>query len=78
VPRFKPRQQAAGLASTRYVYDTAKRFVIAETNELGHEMFFEHEPGTGTRLATMGPNRAACARRPRRGDDTAGCRDGDV
>ncbi len=34
---------------------------LAETNELGHETFYEHEPGTGARLATLGPNRAGCA-----------------
>ena len=61
VERFKPEQNAAATTSTTLLYDGDKRFVIGETNELGHEVAYEHERGTGARLATIGPNRAGCA-----------------
>jgi len=61
IARWKPEQNARSTSSAQFAYDAAKRFMTKETNELGHETFFEHEPGTGTRIATIGPNRAACA-----------------
>ena len=59
--RWKPAQNEAATSPTRYTYDDHALFVTGETNELGHHVDYITEPGTGTRLATIGPNQATCA-----------------
>lgn len=64
--RIKPVQYAkcapsgcgAPQAET-YRYDETKRFAQYTTNELGHEVEVVHDAGTGTPVATFGPNSVA-------------------
>jgi RHS repeat-associated protein len=54
--RWKPVQNAANTTFTTYGYDDHAMYVTQETNELGQEKTYTHEPGTGTKLSTWGPN----------------------
>lgn len=59
----RPNQHAvpndAGLYAS-LTYDTRKLFPVTSLNELGHELDFTYEYGTGTKLETKGPNTATC------------------
>ncbi|MBE7451270.1 MAG: hypothetical protein HS111_20965 [Kofleriaceae bacterium] len=55
-----PRNHGTTLVES-YAYDATRRFVTETTNELGHVVGREHEPGTGAVLYERG------RRRPRAG-----------
>jgi RHS repeat-associated protein len=57
---FKPKQNAANTTSTTYTYDARKLFATTIVNELGHQVDYTFEYGTGTKLQTDGPNTRAC------------------
>jgi hypothetical protein len=57
VERWKPNQQSGG-PKTAFDYDSRKLFVDLEINELGHQVEYVYEYGTGTKLETLGPNTA--------------------
>ena len=63
--RWKPVQNVGtdGVSgnSTTYTYDIRGLFIATEVNEVGHQFQYTYEPGTGTKLSTIGPNVAACA-----------------
>ncbi|HPH68624.1 MAG TPA: FG-GAP-like repeat-containing protein, partial [Kofleriaceae bacterium] len=60
----KPVQTAGAGPSKKLQYDANKLFVIKETNELNHIVDYEWEPGTGSKLATIGPNDRTCTTCP--------------
>lgn len=57
--RIKPEQYASG-AKTTYGYDSRLLFVATEVNEVGHQLDFSYEYGTGTKILTSGPNTRTC------------------
>jgi RHS repeat-associated protein len=57
---WKPVQQATG-EHTEIEYDVRQLFPAIEANELGHVRTYTWEYGTGTKLATYGPNAPFCA-----------------
>ena len=58
--RWKPVQHAANTTSTTFSYDSRKLFVTTAVNELGHTFEYVYDYGTGTKLATHGPNMRQC------------------
>ena len=60
VQRWKPKQNAAGSTKTSLFYDLQKLFVVTEINELGQQLGYSWDYGTGTRLQTLGLNYAMC------------------
>ncbi|MBE7449490.1 MAG: RHS repeat protein [Kofleriaceae bacterium] len=54
-----PRNHGTNLVES-YAYDATKRFVTETTNELGHVVGREHEPGTGAVLYERGPSSSSC------------------
>jgi RHS repeat-associated protein len=59
--RWKPEQWAMGTTKTTFEYDTRAVSPTKVIDELGHLVTYAYEPGTGTRLSTIGPNVADCA-----------------
>lgn len=63
---WKPAQWAlnsnrsTNLLRTTFSYDNRQLFPVNEVNELGHVRDYTYEYGTGTKLATYGPNRPGC------------------
>lgn len=55
----RPRHQPAG-PQRLYSHDPTLRFVVRTTNEVGHVIDADVEPGTGATLRREGPNRVAC------------------
>ena len=64
IQRWKPVQNAANGPSTTLTYDSRKLFVATEVNELGHQLDYFWEYGTGTKLRTDGPNVRSCVTGP--------------
>ena len=66
VQRWKPVQNAASTGSATYTYDSRKLFVATEVLEpagspsASQTLSYTYEYGTGTRLATIGPNIPYC------------------
>ncbi len=58
--RKKPRQVETSGPSTSYTYDPSWRFVVDETNELGHVYTTATEPGTGAVTQKLGINPSPC------------------
>ncbi len=58
--RKKPRQVETSGPSTAYTYDPSWRFVVDETNELGHVYTTVTEPGTGAVTQKLGINPSPC------------------
>ncbi len=58
--RLKPNQYAAGTTRTTSTYDSRKLFAVTEVNELGHQMDYTFDYGTGIKLQTDGPNVRSC------------------
>jgi RHS repeat-associated protein len=58
--RWKPVQNAANTTSTTFSYDARKLFATTAVNELGHTFNYIYDYGTGTQLATYGPNVRQC------------------
>ncbi len=54
-----PRNHGTTLVES-YAYDATRRFVTETTNELGHVVGREHEPGTGAVLYERGPSSSSC------------------
>ncbi len=54
-----PRNHGTTLVES-YAYDATRRFVTETTNELGHVVGREHEPGTGAVLHERGPSSSSC------------------
>lgn len=59
--RWKPVQNAANTVRTVYTYDAQKLFPATEVDEVGNELDYAYEYGTGTKVTTIGPNTASCA-----------------
>lgn len=59
--RWKPEQNASNTTSTAYTYDLRQLFLASEVNELGLQVDYVFDYGTGAKLVTFGPNVAGCA-----------------
>ncbi len=82
VERWKPMQNSADGPSTTYEYDSRKLFVTAEQTEPGGHLkipkrfTYVYDYGTGTKLATIGPNIASCSGPPPYATSTSICPEG--
>jgi RHS repeat-associated protein len=56
----KPNQRAAKTTHSTLTYDSRKLFAATKVNELGHQVDYIYEYGTGTNLETDGPNTRTC------------------
>lgn len=58
--QWKPVQNEAGTTKRVFTYDARKLFVVTDINEVGLELDFEYDYGTGTKIKTSGPNVRSC------------------
>jgi YD repeat-containing protein len=56
----KPNQRAAKTTRSTLTYDSRKLFAATKLNELGHQVDYIYEYGTGAKLETDGPNSRTC------------------
>ncbi|MBK7074523.1 MAG: hypothetical protein IPH44_19725 [Myxococcales bacterium] len=55
----RPTQYPSG-DYEQYAYDSTGRFITSSTNDSGHLVTAEYEPGTGAQVWQEGPNRPTC------------------